>query len=96
MPWCDECAKFWNPSSMGRDGTCPTCGRSLDRPHVGLAPHPGDEADAPEVASAAEEEPVGEVDDGERLRAPWHFKVLILALVIYLGWRLVQLIQWLV
>jgi hypothetical protein len=24
-------------------------------------------------------------------RAPWHFKLLMAALVIYLGWRLVQL-----
>lgn len=26
-------------------------------------------------------------------RAPWHFKLLVVALVIYLGWRLIQLIQ---
>jgi hypothetical protein len=29
------------------------------------------------------------VEDDER--APWHFKLLMAALVIYLGWRLVQL-----
>jgi hypothetical protein len=28
-------------------------------------------------------------------RAPWHFKVLIVAAAIYLGWRFVQGIQWL-
>jgi hypothetical protein len=26
--------------------------------------------------------------------APWHFKVLLLATVVYLGWRLVQGIVW--
>jgi predicted RNA-binding Zn-ribbon protein involved in translation (DUF1610 family) len=26
--------------------------------------------------------------------APWHFKVLVTATVIYLGWRFVQLIFW--
>jgi hypothetical protein len=26
--------------------------------------------------------------------APWHFKLLVVALVLYLGWRLVQLIGW--
>ena len=27
-------------------------------------------------------------------RAPWHFKLLVVAAVIYLGWRLIQGIQW--
>lgn len=30
-----------------------------------------------------------EIDD-----APWHFKLLLVAFVIYLGWRAVQLIIW--
>ena len=29
-------------------------------------------------------------------KAPWHFKVLVLVTVVYLGWRLLQLISWLV
>jgi hypothetical protein len=28
-------------------------------------------------------------------RAPWHFKVLLLAVAIYLTWRLIQLVGWL-
>ena len=32
----------------------------------------------------------------ETPRAPWHFKVLVAAVVVYLGWRLVQLIAWIV
>ncbi|WCO65051.1 hypothetical protein PO878_11130 [Iamia majanohamensis] len=28
-------------------------------------------------------------------RAPWHFYLLIVAVVVYLGWRLVQGIAWL-
>jgi hypothetical protein len=27
---------------------------------------------------------------------PWHFKLLVLCLVIYLGWRFVQLIGWII
>lgn len=27
-------------------------------------------------------------------RAPWHFKLLVGALVVYLSWRVVQLIAW--
>ena len=30
MPWCDDCEKYWAPSSMTPDGTCPTCGANLD------------------------------------------------------------------
>ena len=64
MPWCDDCAKFWNPNSMPPDGTCPTCGAVI--------------ADAPDPS------------------VPWHFWLLLGALVLYLGWRLVQGVQWLV
>jgi hypothetical protein len=64
VPWCDDCAKFWNPNSMPPDGTCPSCGRVI-----------------------------GETPD---TRIPWHFWVLVSALVLYLGWRLVQGVQWLV
>jgi hypothetical protein len=33
-------------------------------------------------------------EDDELPRAPWHFKLLLLAVVVYLGWRVVQLIGW--
>jgi hypothetical protein len=29
-------------------------------------------------------------------RAPWHFKLLVGAVVAYLGWRAVQLVEWVV
>jgi hypothetical protein len=29
---------------------------------------------------------------GEKAKVPWHFKLMLVALVIYLGWRFVQLI----
>ena len=61
MPWCEDCARFYNPTSMGEGGECPTCGRVI--------------GDAP--------------------RAPWHFKLLLAATVVYLGWRVVQGIGWL-
>jgi len=28
-------------------------------------------------------------------KAPWHFWLLVIALVLYLGWRLIQGIEWL-
>jgi hypothetical protein len=32
MPWCEDCEKYWAPSAMTPEGTCPTCGASLDAP----------------------------------------------------------------
>jgi hypothetical protein len=28
-------------------------------------------------------------------KAPWHFKLLVAAVCVYLGWRVVQLVGWL-
>jgi len=35
-------------------------------------------------------------DAQEQVKAPWHFKLLLVAVVIYLGWRLIQMIGWIV
>lgn len=36
-------------------------------------------------------------DEGdEEAKVPWHFWVLVAALVLYLGWRLAEFIAWLV
>ena len=60
MPWCEECSRFLNPSSMGAGGECPTCGRVI-------APPP---------------------------KAPWHFKLLVAGVVLYLTFRAYQGIEW--
>ncbi len=80
MPWCDPCAKFWTPTSMNEDGSCPDCGRELD-PVVGPTVTAKD-LNLKELA-------------GEEGKVPWHFKLMIVALALYLGWRLLQLVLWL-
>jgi hypothetical protein len=30
------------------------------------------------------------------VKTPWHFKLLLVAVALYLGWRAVQLVEWLV
>ncbi len=40
--------------------------------------------------------PQDEPDEEASKRAPWHFYALIIAVVVYLGWRLVQGIAWVV
>ena len=67
MPWCDDCSKYWAPSAMTPEGTCPTCGRDLDVP---VKAGDGTEEDE---------------------KAPWHFKLLMVLLVIYLVWRFWQI-----
>lgn len=37
----------------------------------------------------------GDVEEDDET-TPWHFKLLVLALVLYLGYRAYQLIDWLV
>lgn len=60
MPWCESCSRFWNPTSMGERGQCPTCGRVIAAP----------------------------------AKAPWHFKLLVVALVAYLAFRGFQGVEW--
>lgn len=36
MPWCEGCARFWNPNSMGTGGQCPTCGTVIAAPPDGI------------------------------------------------------------
>ena len=35
-----------------------------------------------------------EVADASEYRAPWHFKLMVVLAVAYLGWRFIQLISW--
>lgn len=32
MPWCEDCARFWNPNTLRPGGECPTCGRTIAEP----------------------------------------------------------------
>lgn len=38
----------------------------------------------------------GGVDEEEFVPVPWHFKLLLVATVLYLGWRAVQGVAWVV
>ena len=78
MPWCEECAKYWTPSAMNEDGTCPSCGRVVDAQQATAK-----NIDLKKLAKAD--------DDDDQASAPWHLKVLMVLLALYLGWRVVQL-----
>ena len=81
MPWCEDCAKYLTPSSMNEDGTCPTCGRSV----AAQRPITAKNLNLHQLAA-------GEGGDEDDMKAPWHFKLLMVLLVVYLTWRIVQLL----
>jgi len=75
------------------EGRCPTCGRRVEPGQAhGADEHAaaGGEHALPngEQAAAVHEEDLGPV--------PLHLKILGVSLVIYLGWRLVQGIDWVI
>jgi len=81
MPYCDDCHKYWTPSSMSEDGTCPRCGTLLEP------------ADADVVGGEPGDDPAedGADDTAGDEKVPWHFKLMIVALVIYLVYRFVEI-----
>jgi hypothetical protein len=83
VPWCEDCAKYHAPSAMSADGECPTCGRVLPegaRSGVITAKN----LDLRRLAA-------GDGGDPDDEKAPWHFKLMMVLLVGYLGWRFLQL-----
>jgi hypothetical protein len=75
MAWCVSCNKYLTPSRVQTDGTCPQCGKAVER---GLIPG---------MTRAADEPPPA---------VPWHLKLLAASLALYLGWRFLQILSWLI
>ena len=84
MPFCEDCAKYWTPSAMNDDGTCPTCGRVVEAPKL-QSTITAKNVNVKKLAAGVE-------GDADGASAPWHFKLLMVLLVVYLGWRFVQLL----
>ena len=80
MPWCEHCAKFWTPSSMNAGRLLPHL-----RPGAARAPRQRHRRRRREDVNVRELA-------GDDAKAPWHFKVLMALVALYLGWRLVQLV----
>jgi predicted RNA-binding Zn-ribbon protein involved in translation (DUF1610 family) len=78
VPWCTECDRFLSPSTVQADGTCPTCGRTVDAGEVATA--------SAKARAESPEEPLPPI--------PWHLKLLALAIAVYLSYRLYQGIVW--
>jgi hypothetical protein len=85
VPWCDTCDRFLSPSTVVADGTCPTCGRTVD-------PGSGHSAVAEAVDASDARDGGGDEEDFGPI--PWHLKLLAGALAVYLGYRAYQGIEW--
>jgi hypothetical protein len=86
VPWCPACDRFLSPSTVRVDGSCPSCGRVVD---AGRAHRPATAVD-PERAPA----PPTVEDPPEPV--PWHLKLLLVALAVYLAYRAFQGVAWVV
>lgn len=84
MPWCEDCAKYYAPSAMTVDGKCPTCGRVIEAPAVKPVVT-AKNLDLKKLAAG------DDAADDEDASAPWHFKLLMVLLALYLTWRIVDL-----
>jgi len=85
MPFCRDCAKYWTPSAMNTNGSCPRCDRVLE-----VSPESATQRHLVS-ASYMDLKKLAAGPGQEELRAPWHFKLLVVALVLYLGWRIVAI-----
>jgi hypothetical protein len=68
---------------MTLEGNCPSCGRAIDTANTVASSRAGGAlrpSDAPTVSELSKM-------SGEK--APWHFKLLMAMLVLYLGWRII-------
>ncbi len=88
MPWCTECDRFLSPASVVADGTCPTCGLPVDPGHA----HVAGEALTEAAGATSVTDHAG--TEEELPPIPWHLKALAAAAAIYLGFRSLQIIEW--
>ncbi|MFV0318166.1 MAG: hypothetical protein ACK5O2_14540 [Microthrixaceae bacterium] len=86
MPWCEDCERFYTPSTLTPGGDCPS-GHHVADPDAPLL--------VQSSAPGRDEDPAPGTGERQKVRAPWHFWVLVAAVAIYLGWRLIQGIMWL-
>ena len=74
MPWCEPCSRYFAPSALTTQGSCPVCGREIET----------------SIRSSSTAAPtLRELSKLSGEKTPWHFKLLMTMLVLYLGWRII-------
>ena len=83
MPWCEECTKYLAPSAMLPDGSCPKCLKPIQEMNINGAL----------TAKTINLKQLAQNNSDEDVSVPWHFKMLVGALIVYLSWRVVDLFR---
>ena len=97
MPWCGPCDRFLSPSPVSPDGTCPRCGAVVDPGAAHPTPAPAAEPPAsPAAAPVPVGAPTADPEADAPIPLPWHFKLMVGAVALYLGWRAFQGVEWIV
>lgn len=92
MPFCEKCSRYWTPTAMDSDGSCPKCGRHLEsRRTVSVDPSAKNRGSSRSRPDRLDLRALASGDAGVPDSAPWHFKLLVTCLVLYLGWRIFDL-----
>jgi hypothetical protein len=91
VPFCEDCAKYWAPSAMRSDGSCPSCGRALEAPRAASTTSSANSGERVTADNLDLKKLAAGGDDSDDMSAPWHFKLLVVLLVAYIGWRVVDL-----
>lgn len=73
---------------MSTDGSCPTCHRLLESAQIASTVPIHRQVTAENINLRRLANGLADDDDA---KAPWHFKLLVGALCVYLGWRVVQI-----
>ena len=108
MPWCDTCSKFWNPPELGGARQCPLCGAVVTPPAGAAAAAPQGTSAGVAMPAAPARPPAlagSGIAGGHRSDAgpaaakpkgaPWHFKLLVAGVTVYMIYRIYWLIEWL-
>ena len=80
MAWCPACTRYLTPTSLRSDGTCPYCEQIVDYSRNRKYERAKERGEELEQA----------------VPVPWHLKLLLVATVVYLGWRAYQGVEWVV
>ena len=83
MPWCEDCAMYLAPSAMLSDGSCPKCFKPIADMSI----------NGQLTAKTINLKKLAQSSGEEDVSVPWHFKLLVGALIMYLSWRVIDLFR---
>ncbi len=95
MAWCHQCGRQLEDDEVARGPAGPAARQREAAPTQAEVGEATDQDRCPACGMALEVEDGTDVDQTAG-KAPWHFKVLVVGTVVYLGYRLYQGIGWLI